>query len=186
MTVKLRSMAEYAKRTQDFAYFGDKGDWLMAFTSANCSDIITRANFIALQRALPEGSYCVEEFKGPLSGVYGGWVLLDPNNTEAIDTAIDALRSLEDYPVLDDEVLYELEHDEAVEAAFAACDIDRENARQAAEFIVQKSEENDRGIGYASEYWPSERDVFFGYLAYRRYARCEQRWPGVVEASDGV
>ncbi len=174
--VTVKTMAEYERTTRDFAYFGDRGDWLMAYASANCSDIVTRANFIAFQRALPEGSYVVEEFKGPLSGVYGGWILVDPANAEAVSEAEDILRQLEDYPVVDDEVLSEVENDEALESAAAACDIaqSREEREAAAGYILSVSEANDRGVGYASEYWPTEADVFFGYLHYRRSLRQEK------------
>ncbi len=169
MTTKLKSMTEYEKSTRDFAYFGNHGDWLMAYTSANCSDIVTRANFIALQRALPEDSFIVEDFKGPLSGVHGGWVLLNPDNTEAVATAERILTKLEDYPVIDDEVWSELEYDEACQSAEAACDIDRSRAALAASYIVSYALED--GSRDLFDFWPTEREVFFGYLAFRRYDR---------------
>jgi hypothetical protein len=176
MTTQLKSMADYEKSTRDFAYFGDSGEWLVAYTSANCSDIVTRSNFIAIQRELPADSFKVETFRGPLSGVNGGWILIDPSNDEAIATVERILAELEDYPVVDDEVMSELEIEEAIESAEAACDIDSAARKDAAPFILNKSEENNRGVGYSSEYWPTESDVFFGYLAYRRDKRRREQF----------
>ena len=183
----MRTMNEYEQSTRDFAYFGEHGDWLMAYTSANVSDIVTRSNFIAMQRALPEGSFVVEEFKGPLSGVHGGWVLVDPANAEAVAEAEDILRQLEDYPVIDDEVMSELEQDEALESAAAACDLasNYEERKAAAGYILDVSEANNRGVGYSSEYWPCEEDVFFGFLHYRRSLRGRPFSTGKVDATGG-
>lgn len=167
----MQTMNEYAQNTYNFAYFGERGDWLIAWASSNYSETVVRANCIAIQRALSDGNFEVETFKGPLAGVYGEWILVDPANTVAVEIAESILAELEDYPVVDDEVLSELEYDEACESAYAACDIDREHALDAAPFIVSKSEDNGRGVGYSHEYWPTESDVFFGYLAYRRFVR---------------
>ena len=93
MSTTLRSMAEYERTTRDFAYFGERNDWLVAYTSANVSDIVRRSNFIAIQRALPEDSFEVEDFRGPLSGVYGGWILIDPARQDAIDIVKQILNS---------------------------------------------------------------------------------------------
>ena len=169
----MQTMGDYERTTRDFAYFGDSHDWLMAFASCDASDIVTRANCEALKRGLPEGSFRVETFKVPLSGVHGEWVLIDPANADAIEWAEGVIAELESYPVIDDEVLSELEYDEAYEAAGSACAIARDDTERqaAAPFIVHKSDENERGVGYSNEYWPTDADVFFGYLAYRRHAR---------------
>lgn len=169
----MQTMNQYERRTRDFAYFGERGDWFMAFTSANVSDIVTRANAEAFKRALPEDSFAVETFRGPLSGVHGEWILIDPANAEAVAIAEDIRAGLEDYPVIDDEVLSELEYDEAVENAARACDIalSYEEREAAAPYILAVSEERGRGVGYSNEYWPDASDVFFGYLHYRRAVR---------------
>lgn len=172
----MQTMREYAKRTRDFAYFGDSEDWLIAHTSANVSDIVTRANHEAIKRALPEDAFTVETFRGPLSGVHGEWILIDPAAVEAVEEVERMLAGLEDYPVIDDEVLSEMEYDEAVENAARACDIARtyDERAAAAPYIVSVSEDNCRGVGYSNEYWPEDADVFFGYLHYRRAVRNQE------------
>ncbi len=165
----LQTMDEYNRRTPNFAYFGDRGDWYIAHTAANCSDIVTRANHEAIKEALPAGSFTVETFGGPLRGVHGEWILIDPARQDAIDTALAILAGLDDYPVVNDEVLSRLEWDEAHDAAAQACDIDSACAEAAAPFIVNYALEDDGRDLF--DFWPTPREVFFGYLRFRRAAR---------------
>lgn len=162
-------MQTLREQGESFVYFGERGDWLLAAATAECADIVVRANFKAFVAALPEDAIAVEDFGGAFG--YGSWLLIDPEREDAIEIAEAIKRDLEDYPVIDDEVLSTLEFEEALEAAALACDIDREHADEAAFFILEYDENHGHGVGYASEYWPTDEAVFFGYLHWRREHR---------------
>lgn len=163
---------ETIKSRDGFAYWGESEGWYIAYSAANCGDLLDKANLEAFRRALPEGSYRVEEFGGGLRGVSIETLLIDPERADAIEEAESILAQLEDYPVIDDELYSEYEYNEALESAEAACDIDRANAAAAAPYICNVAFEDGRRD--TCDFWPTPEEVFFGYLRYRRTVRADQ------------
>lgn len=159
------------KSGNGFCYWGESEGWLKAYSAANCNGILDAANLEAFRRALPEGSYRVEQFGGGLRGVTIDTLLIDPERADAIAVADEILDALEDYPVIDDELYSEMEYDEALESAEAACDIDRAHAAEAASFICEAAFADGGRDTY--DFWPTPEEVFFGYLHFRRSIRQE-------------
>ena len=170
---KLRTMAEYAKEASDFAYFGDNESWYVVHTTHRDADLLNRANHQAIRDALPEGSFAIEGFGHWLVG-HGEWILVDPANAEAVEIAQRILDDLEDYPVVDDEALSNLEWEDAFDSCKSALykfpfdnDIQKDDAASKVLDYAMNVENGCTG----DEFWPSDEAVFFGYLHFRRSLR---------------
>ena len=173
----MRTMAEYEAATHDFAYFGERDDWLIAYTTHRDADVIDNANFEALRRMANDGDHAVETFSHWLVG-HGSWLLIRPD-APCIPAIQEALEKLEDYPLVDEELYSEMEFNEAVDSAETAlrCELglDEHEAQEAASYVVSwgfdAGGKDDYAYSGVRDYWPSKEAQFFGYLRYRRAIR---------------
>lgn len=97
-------------------YFGDRPHWLIAYAKHRDSDTITRSNWDSFVQALGGESETVAIERSSHWAV--GWVdylIVDPEDAERVALAEELRSSLEDYPVLDDMALSNLEYDEYCE-----------------------------------------------------------------------
>lgn len=96
----------------------DFGLWVVSVGTNRDADVLTEANYKA----------ALESFGGESETVvirrFGHWgcgwfevIMIDPTDRKALETAYDISKALENYPVLDDSLYSELEH-EAVESDF--------------------------------------------------------------------
>ena len=105
------------------AYFGENGDWLIAAAVHRDSGTIDRSNFTCFEqalKALPEFAAWEGEFQPVTVERFNhwavGWVdylIVDPAFVAGVKMAESIREGLEDYPVLSDEHLSELESAEA-------------------------------------------------------------------------
>lgn len=120
------SVALRAVRNQDsFAYFGDRGHWLMAIGQHRDSEALTRSNFRTVHKDLEtrfSGSVAIERFNHWAVG-WNESVLIDPSNVDAVNAAGDWQARLDDYPVADDDDFSDLEYGETLES-IEACGLD--------------------------------------------------------------
>lgn len=162
--------------TSSFGYYGDHEGWLDAIGQHRDSDILTRSNFRCFVAELdaidPEGEdHAVESFRHWAVG----WMeeLLCRPDSECA-TLADTLRErLSDYPVLNEDEWSALENEENQNTTFAAVPSawgSDEERREIASFVVSIDDSGNYGIEDADNYWPSDRSLFFGLLAYKRYA----------------
>ncbi len=162
----------------NFAYFGDRGDWPVAYAVHRDSDVLERANYAAMLKLLAEcdSDDYAEETASHWAVGHVSHILVRPG-TEAEEIAIKAQEALEDYPVIDDEELSNLEYEEALQAAamgFSDYGYGRMNSDPAnvAPFILEAAGDTAHNMGLENWY-PSQQDVFRGVLAYRRYVRSQ-------------
>lgn len=174
-----------------FAYWGDRPDWLVAYSQHRDSDCLERSNFRSFARELglmvgeplSDGSSRSGDTEDAAiescSHFLVGWVeyLLVRPGSEA-ETAADAmLARLDDYPVVDDEDWSNLEHEEAcltvenfIQSNGRYWPVD---ASDAALFIVQQW--ND--TSWLVDNWPDLKDsrhrqwCAAGLREYRAYKR---------------
>jgi hypothetical protein len=113
------------EHSRDAAYWGDAGDWLIAYAMHRDSDALARSNFRCFKQALdalPE----VKEWQGEFTPVQiersshwaVGWVdyiVVDPACKATVELAEQLREKLENYPVLDDDDFSREESDEAHE-----------------------------------------------------------------------
>lgn len=125
----MKTLKEYFGR--DSAYWGERGNWLVAIHQTRDSDCLTRSNFRSLAKLLnsPVEKLAESEKRGTtkLTELVAieeanhwacGWLqylVIDPTATELIATAEKQLEQLDDYPVLDEGNFSELETEEANE-----------------------------------------------------------------------
>lgn len=103
---------------RDACYFGDRGDWLIAYSVHRDSDVLERSNFRSMERMLDEVDSVslrndVDVERSSHWAV--GWVdyLVVRPNTPTADEAEHLLAKLADYPVLDEDDYCSLEYEEA-------------------------------------------------------------------------
>lgn len=176
MVADMQTMAEYRQSVRDFAYFGERQDWLIAYTIHRDSDVLDLANFEALADLAGDAAE-VETFSHWLVG-HGSWLLIDPADTEAVALVQAALDKLEDYPLVDEELYSEMEHAEACDTASSALyelGIPSEIRADVAGYVVSWGCDNGGKDDYAyagvRDYWPSKQAQFWGYVRYRRSLR---------------
>ncbi len=121
----MKSILENCQAVGSSAYFGERGEWLIAFAVHRDSDTITRSNFRCAEKAL-RALLTVKEWQGEFTPIQierfnhwaVGWVdylIVDPACTEAVQTAEEMRASVEDYPLLNEEDHSALEQEEADE-----------------------------------------------------------------------
>lgn len=96
------------------AYFGEFPDWLIVAGRHRDSTILENANFEAIQRALTAISPDDVEIESASHWAVG-WVesiVINPKNQAMVDEAESILAALENYPVVDDELLSQMESEE--------------------------------------------------------------------------
>jgi hypothetical protein len=178
-----RTLGEVARTPgSNFAYFGDRGDWPVAYAMHRDSDTLERANYAALLKQLEKecdsDDYAEETSSHWLVG-YVSHILVRPD-TLAAQIAEEAQNALSDYPVLDDEELSRIEEEEALltaECAYNDYGYGRMNATDSdvAPFILSVAEDGHGrgGPSYCGidQWFPTREVVFRGVLAYRRYMR---------------
>jgi len=105
-------LSEYFKR--DSAYFGERLHWLVAATVHRDSDCLERSNFRSFLKLLGgEGEQVAIERASHWAVGWLDYLIIDPEATELVTKAEEALAGLENYPVLDEEDFSELEREEA-------------------------------------------------------------------------
>lgn len=103
--------------SHEACYFGDRPDWLIAYTQHRDSDTLSRSNWTSFVEALGGESDTVAIERSNHWAV--GWVeylVIDPTDAARIAEAERLLARLEDYPVLDEMAWSNLEQDEYHEA----------------------------------------------------------------------
>lgn len=103
---------------QPCVYWGEHGDWLLAYGTNREADSLTRSNFASLLKLLGGESDTVAVERENHWAV--GWVeyiLIDPSDTVRVAIADKALDDLRDYPVLDEMHWSDLESDEFFDLA---------------------------------------------------------------------
>lgn len=119
----MKTLNDNTREVGSSAYFGERGNWLIACATHRDSDTVTRSNFTVMRdtlNALPavrdwSGDDCpvaIERFNHWAVG-WVDYLLIDPACGEAVTSAEELLTRLEDYPVLSDDHLSELENNEA-------------------------------------------------------------------------
>lgn len=98
-------------------YYGDHPDWLIAAARTRDADVLDESNFDATVRAMvgPSG----EDWDIERSSHWAvGWVdyLIVRPGSDCETVALDIARRLEDYPVVDDELMSEYEWRDCVQA----------------------------------------------------------------------
>jgi hypothetical protein len=120
---KLVTLRQNADKVGSYAYWGERGDWLIAAAVHRDSDCLCRSNFRCVERALkslPE----VKGWSGEFTPVAVerfthwavGWVdylVVDPSCSAAVAETERIREALEDYPVVDEEDFSNLEHEDA-------------------------------------------------------------------------
>lgn len=92
----------------------DQQSWLVAPVGNNRdSDCLTRANWQSFLREISESDTVQIHRFGHWACGWFEIIIIDPNDTISVKKAEDLERALEDYPVLDDQLLSTLEWEEA-------------------------------------------------------------------------
>lgn len=97
------------------AYWGDREDWLIAASVHRDSDTVDRANWAEWCKALPESGTVAIERSTHWAVGWVDYLVIDPSDTAAVALAESLRERLEDYPVLDEMELSNLEWDEYLE-----------------------------------------------------------------------
>jgi hypothetical protein len=97
---------------QNFAYFGERGDWLVAYSRHRDSDTLGQSNFRTFLAHL--GGKGPDVAVEQMSSDMVGWVdhLLVRPGSDAERRAVELHEKLADYPVLDEDDLSDLEHEQ--------------------------------------------------------------------------
>lgn len=131
----MKTLGEYFKR--DSAYWGERREWLVAYTLTRDGDALARSNFRCFLKLL--GGKGTEGVKGSQEVVEGvaieeanhwacGWIqylMIDPARADLVAIAEKALERLDGYPVLD-EMDWSLEESEEAEQVWRNCYRERE------------------------------------------------------------
>ena len=94
------------------AYWGERGAWLVVCGRHRDSDALEESNFIATLKRLGGESDTVAIEQESHWAV--GWVehlLVNPADIARVEMAQEIRDGLEDYPVVDDETFFQVEHD---------------------------------------------------------------------------
>jgi hypothetical protein len=94
------------------AYWGKRGHWYVGLGRHRDSDALEEANFRALLKALGgESAAAVIERETHWAVGWVEFILIDPTDAVRLGIADDIKSGLEDYPVVDDEIFSQVEHD---------------------------------------------------------------------------
>lgn len=109
-------MQTLAQEHQNSAsYWGEYPDWLVAYARHRDSDTLTNCNFQVfrdeLDRIDPDGDSWTIEPSGHWAVGWVEYIAVEPDSP-ALDLAKKLIAQLEDYPVLCDETLTEMEYDQ--------------------------------------------------------------------------
>jgi hypothetical protein len=117
----MATMTLAAVHSRDAAYWGDRGDWEIAYEIHRDSDVLERSNFRSMERLLsaipdsdnPDGDADVQVERSSHWAV--GWIdrLIVRPGSAAAEEAKRLRAKLDDYPVLDEEDWSSLEIEEA-------------------------------------------------------------------------
>ena len=108
----MNTINEAIRQTGNCSYWGDYGTWLIVMAVHRDSDALSRSNFEIAQKSLP-GSV-IERFNHFLVG-WVDYLCVDPTNKEDVSEAEDIREQLEEYTILDESHLSELQHEEFYE-----------------------------------------------------------------------
>jgi hypothetical protein len=164
---------------RDASYWGDRGEWIIAYTKTRDADILDRANWESFLERLADAN--ADDWTIETSGHWAvghiDFLIVKPD-TDAATIAKTARAELDEYPVLDDELHSRMEYDSAIESCLDAVrqKFGRDVPEDAADYVYQHCEESGRDVGYygADDFWPDDRSIVFGYLNYRRAAKRSQ------------
>lgn len=139
---------------ESFAYFGDREGWLVFLGQHRDSDTVQRSNFRSALKALggedDAAGVAVERFNHWAVG-WTEAILIRPDAAEKIAEAERITAKLEDYPVVDEDDLSELEWDEMCETWERASlreRLDYIEGSKVSPFAVRRAEipQDDNGI----------------------------------------
>ncbi len=117
-TSKLQPLSQYTKH--DCMYWGEREDWLVAHAMTGEDDahnLIQVSNFQVMRSELeqiPQEGELASPYVECFSHFACGWIdylLVDPRNAAQVAVAEDMLRQIEDYPLLNEDHLSQLECD---------------------------------------------------------------------------
>lgn len=134
----MRTLSEYFKR--DSAYWGGRREWLVVVTLNRDSGALDRSNYRCVLKLL--GGKGTEGAKGSQEVADGvaveeashwacGWIqylIIDPSRPDLVAIAGEALKRLEDYPVLDEDD-YSREESEEADLVWRDCYRERERVK---------------------------------------------------------
>lgn len=192
------------RRGAPLIYTGASDDWYIVYSLNECMSgyLISRSNmdqmietFEAIDKRHAHPQVCEDgtidpafvdacyshEFYGGAFG-RGEWLFVNPACEEACTEARRMLNALDEYPVLDDERLSELEYEAFLDTATQALSdlsgygYGNAEAPNVAPFVLSHAEESryrDPSGSSAEDWYPDKRDLFWGLVAYRRAQRME-------------
>lgn len=116
----MKSLLANTRAVGDSAYFGDRPEWLIAFSENRDSDCLARSNFrcfkTALEKSVPaelrEDLVSVERFSHWACG-WIDYLIINPEAVATVALAEKLQAKLDDYPVLNEEDWSALESEEA-------------------------------------------------------------------------
>lgn len=112
----MKTLQENASNVGSSAYWGDKGEWLIAAAVHRDSRCLERSNFRCfdkqLRAASEDGSVDIERFNHWAVG-WVDYLIVNPASAETIKLAESIREKLDDYPVVDEQDFSELEMEEA-------------------------------------------------------------------------
>lgn len=121
----MKTLLQNSNEVGSSAYWGDRGDWLIAAAVHRDSDCLDRSNFEVFQKALeklPEVKSWDGEFAPVAIERFSHWavgwidyLVIDPACKAAVECAEELRQRLEDYPVLDEKHYCLMENLEADE-----------------------------------------------------------------------
>lgn len=109
----METLSEYFRDSSSYLRDISKAHWLVLYTQNRDSDVLTRSNYEVMSEDLGEGAESLSA-----SHWACGWIeylLVNPEDSEAVRKAEDWERALADYPVCDDYKFSEAEQQEADE-----------------------------------------------------------------------
>lgn len=116
----MKTLNQNSKAVGSSAYWGERGEWLIAAAVHRDSDCLERSNFECMRDALTLGVKEESEWQGVAIERFNhwavGWVdylIVDPKSIETVQLAEKLRAKIDDYPVLDEEHFSRLENDEA-------------------------------------------------------------------------
>lgn len=109
----------HEEHSHNAMYWGDRGDWYIAYAIHRESPAIDRSNFSCLKSAL-EKWFNDDVFIERSNHCLVGWIdylVINPHNKKLIRATINAKKKIDIYPVLNEDHLSNLEYDEFWEYA---------------------------------------------------------------------
>lgn len=122
---------------RDAAYWGERGEWLIAYTTQRDADTLNRSNWSCFLKLLGgEGETVAIERASHWACGWVEYLVIDPSDAARVAKAQETLASLDGYPVVNEDHWSTLEHEEYTEAFRQNCR--REVPRALADFALSE------------------------------------------------